>query len=59
MATRSFIRNIEVSKPTAVKKIHSAMKANEVQTFKTSIKDIDTVIRQSRRGLASKLTQKY
>ena len=59
MATKSFTRNIEISKPASIKKIHCAMKANEVVKFSTSIKDIDYVKNQSRARLASKLTKKY
>lgn len=59
MATKSFTRNIRISKPESIEKIHFAMQANEVANFVTSIKDIDTIKNRSRSKLASKLTKKY
>jgi hypothetical protein len=59
MATRSFTRKIEVNKPSAVRKIHAAMKNNNVKVFNTPIKDIDNVQKHARTTLASKLTSRY
>ena len=59
MATRSFTRNIEVKKPAAARKIHSALKSNEVKVFDTTIRDIEKVQKRSRKNLSSKLTHKY
>lgn len=59
MATKSFTRNIRISKSESIEKIHFAMKANEVASFVTSIKDIDAIKNRSRSKLASNLTKKY
>ncbi|MCT4585498.1 MAG: hypothetical protein N4A54_11285 [Peptostreptococcaceae bacterium] len=59
MATKSFLRTIEITEPIAVKKIHFAMKSNNINNFKTSIRDIDSLKKCSRESLSDKLTKKY
>lgn len=59
MATSSFTRNIIISEKDAIRRVKKAMKTNGSAKFKTSIKNVDVILEQSRSDLSTKLTQKY
>lgn len=59
MATSSFTRNIIISEKDAIRRVKKAMKTNGSTKFKTSIKNVDDILAQSRSDLSTKLTQKY
>lgn len=59
MATKSFTREIRVTEPSAVKKIHEAMNKTASDRFSSTIRDVDHLISANRKTLASKLTKKY
>jgi hypothetical protein len=59
MSTKSFTREIRVTEPTAIKKIHEAMNRTSTDKVISTIKDIDQLISANRKILASKLTKKF
>lgn len=59
MATKSFTRKIEIKTPEGIAKMRAAMKSADSSSFRTPIKDIDRLIKESRTDLAKKLTAKY
>lgn len=59
MATKSFTREIRVTEPSAVKKIHEAMNRSDADQFSSTMKDLDQLITANRKTLASKLTKKF
>lgn len=59
MATQSFIREIQITEPSAIKKIDNAMKMNSKDKYRNSIRNINELQTIKRKSFAHRITKKY